>query len=78
MFLLGSFLIFLMNLIRIFILIDVLVKSQEVFPLMHDLFWSILASIYVVLIWIFLIYVFNIKTIPIYSDVKTLVNEIKK
>ena len=68
-FFVGSLLIFAANIIRIDILIITLIKyGSSLFNTLHLLFWKILSTIYVVLLWIFLTKTFKIKEIPIYSD----------
>ncbi len=72
-FLLGSLLILIGNLIRIEVLIYLLLtKNINYFQQLHLLFWKILSSVYVVGIWILLTWLFHIKTIPFYSDFQTL------
>lgn len=78
MFLLGSIIIFSINLTRILILIAVLeTKGFNAFQQTHDIIWIIFGSLLVALTWIFLIYHYNIKSIPIYSDLKYLLNQTK-
>ena len=70
-FLLGILLIFIANIIRIDVLIITLIEfGSKAFETIHLLFWKILSSIYVVLVWIFLTKIFKIEKIPIYSDSK--------
>lgn len=79
MFLLGSLLILIANLIRLDILIIIFISySKEVFSTLHMFFWKILSSIYVALVWIFLVYKFRIKKIPIYSDILYLTKSLKR
>lgn len=79
LFFLGIFLIFIMNIIRIDVLIIILLKfGVNWFDKLHVLFWEFFSSIYVALVWIFLIYKFKIKTIPAYSDILALIKKIKK
>jgi len=73
MFLLGSLIILIINLIRIIILVLILDKYGYI----HILTWSIIGSILVALIWIFLIKLYNISSIPFYSDFKYLIKKIK-
>jgi len=69
MFLFGSLLIYLMNILRIFILVYVSLNyGTNLFDKIHILFWDFTASIFVALVWIFLINFYKIKSIPIYSD----------
>lgn len=78
MFLLGSLLILAANIIRIDILIYILIKyGSNLFNTLHLFIWKILSSLFVVLIWILLTKKFKIKTIPIYSDYKFLIKNLK-
>ena len=73
MFLFGSLLIYLMNVVRIFILIMVSLNyGVNWFERIHILFWDFTASVFVALVWIFLIKFYKIKDIPVYSDIKYL------
>lgn len=73
MFLFGSLLIYLMNIIRIFVLINISINlGLNWFEKIHLVFWDFTASIFVAFVWIFLINFYKIKTIPIYSDLEYL------
>lgn len=77
-FLYGSLLILIINVIRIDLLVYALILiSSRLFETIHLFFWKVLSGIVVVLIWIYLIRKYNIKEIPIYSDVKYLMRKIK-
>lgn len=77
-FLIGSILILAMNIIRIIILTFILINyGTNLFDLVHLFFWSIVSGVYVAFVWIFLVYIFKIKSIPIYDDLKYLYNNIK-
>lgn len=79
MFGVGSALIFVFNLIRVNILILVLVHFDlDWFNYLHLFFWKFLSTIVVVLIWFLLVKAYKVKNIPVYSDVKFLLGEIKK
>ena len=72
-FLIGSFLILVMNIIRVIILILVGVNyGEEWFELIHLAFWYGISGVYVALVWIFLVYRYKIKSVPVYSDLKYL------
>ncbi|MBI2673204.1 hypothetical protein HYX19_03010 [Candidatus Woesearchaeota archaeon] len=74
----GILLILLLNIIRIDILIFIFLEyGINWFNNLHLFFWKFLSSIAVVLIWIFLCHKFKIKNIPVYSDFKFLMKEIK-
>ncbi len=69
MFIIGSSLILVTNVIRIDVLIYTFLEfGKNLFNLIHLFFWTIISSVYVVIVWLFLTGVFKIKTIPIYSD----------
>lgn len=73
MFLSGSLLILIMNISRILILIFVLIEFRtNYFEAIHMVFWKLISGVYVAFVWIFLVLVFKIKSIPIYSDLKEL------
>jgi exosortase/archaeosortase family protein len=79
MFLIGSFLILAINIIRIDILIIILIKYSKVtFETVHLLFWKMLSTIIVALIWITLTFIFKVKTIPVVSDIVHLIKIIRK
>lgn len=78
MFLIGSALIFGMNIARIIILIVVLLENQSAFKATHFVFGLMLSAGYVILIWILLSLLFKVKTIPFYSDIKFLSCEMFK
>jgi len=73
MFLIGSLLIFIVNMARIIGLIIILLKSPESFYIAHTILFIIISTVYVLIIWIALSIMFKIKTIPIYSDLKDLI-----
>jgi len=73
LFLSGCFLIFLMNVVRIDILLYILVEfGKNWFERFHIFFWHFVSSVYVAAVWIFLTYKFKVKSIPVYSDLKFL------
>ena len=66
-------------LLRIVVLILVLYYAgQNWFDLIHLVFWRFVAGFYVALVWIFLVNKFKVKSIPVYSDVKELLESIKR
>ena len=73
MFLVGSFLILVANIIRIDILAYLLVKNNvNLFLTLHMLTWKLLSGIYVAIVWIFLVKKYDVKGIPLISDFKYL------
>lgn len=72
-FLTGSLGIFIMNVLRIFILVLIRIFiGKDLFDNIHILFWSIISGVYIALVWIALVKIFKIKSIPIYDDLKYL------
>lgn len=73
MFLFGSLLIYILNIIRIAFLVVLSISfNTTLFDIIHTIFWKFLSGIYVAGVWIFLVYLFKIKSIPFYSDIKYL------
>ena len=64
--------LFILNILRIILL--VLISNEPYFPTAHWVFWHLISTIFVVGIWIKLIYTYDLKGIPIYSDLKHLIS----
>jgi len=71
-------LLLIINILRIFFLSVLLVNNFRFFDITHKLFWYILSTLFVVGIWFLIVKIFKIKQIPVYSDVKYLMKNIKK
>ncbi len=71
-----SLLIF--NIIRIMILISIYMSGNLSFDLVHEFFWYGLSTVLVLFIWFLEVKIYRIKDIPIYSDIKSLIQYIKK
>jgi len=70
MFVYGSLMILAFNTLRIFILVSVYLNfGKNYFDALHLVFWNLISTIAVVLIWIFLIKKYKVKEIPVYSDI---------
>jgi len=67
-FLFASFL--LLNIIRIIVFTALYLSGGDIFNIAHLLFWYIGSTILLVLIWFFNVFLFKIKSIPIYTDIK--------
>ncbi len=65
-----------LNVLRILFLISI--NSFIYFEEIHALFWYGLSTIFVVLIWVSLVRIFKIKSIPVYSDFKFLIGLMRK
>jgi len=71
LFIIGSLLILIANIIRLELLIYLFRNySIELFNTIHLFIWKVIASVYVVLVWIFLTKYYKIKEIPIISTLK--------
>jgi exosortase/archaeosortase family protein len=77
LFLLGLFL--LLNIIRIFSFAMFFAsKNYEIFNIAHVSSWYFGSTLLVILLWFSNIYLFKIKSIPVFTDIKTLINQIKQ
>jgi len=70
--------LFLVNTVRLFILSIMVVQNSEYFDIVHKLFWYLLSTIFVIAIWFLTVKLFDISKIPVYSDVKFLIKNIKQ
>ena len=61
-----------LNILRIFSLSILYDNSFRFFDITHKLFWYGLSTLFVILIWFYTVKKFNIKEIPIYTDLKYL------
>ena len=78
MFLLGSLILFIVNILRIFVLAVALLEfDKRWFDTLHLFFWQIFSTLFVVITWVYLTKMFKVKTIPVYSDFKHLKNIVK-
>jgi exosortase/archaeosortase family protein len=69
--LLSSFvLLFFFNMSRLVFLVSIVRASY--FEAVHWFLWNFVSVIFVVGIWVLMVYLFRLKTIPIYSDLKYL------
>lgn len=79
LFLLGSGLIFVANIIRIQILFYLLFNvGKNYFETLHLFIWKVLSSVYVAGVWIFLTWKFKIKGIPVVDDFLFVLKKIKR
>lgn len=66
-----AFLAFLLiNVIRIIILSIMYVEGSPIFDVTHKVFWYLGSTLFVVAIWFFQVYKFNIRGVPFASDLK--------
>ena len=69
----GFLSIFVMNILRILVLILVYVNfGKNYFDLLHMFFWHLLSTIFVVVVWLLLTKNFRVRGVPVYSDLKSL------
>lgn len=72
--LLSFAIILVLNLLRIFLLGNVYVFDFSSFDFLHSFFWYFLSIVFVVCTWFAQVRIFNIKDIPVYTDLKYLYN----
>ena len=65
-------LFFLINLIRIISLSFMYVERSTLFDFTHKLFWYLGSTVFVIGIWFLEVWIFRLKKIPIYEDMKFL------
>ncbi|MDD5254046.1 MAG: pacearchaeosortase [Candidatus Nanoarchaeia archaeon] len=74
----GFLFIFIGNVIRINILIYYFINNNvDMFQTIHFLMWNIVSTVYVILVWLFLVYRFKIHGIPLIDDIRFLWKRIK-
>jgi len=61
--------LFLINILRIVVIIPMFLSNSSWFDFTHKFFWFVLSVVFVALIWILTIRVFRISKVPVYSDV---------
>ncbi len=71
-----SFLI--LNIIRILIFSSLYLSGFQYFDLAHKIIWYAGSTILIVLIWFLNIWLFKIRNIPIYTDIKSIAQDIRK
>jgi len=76
--LVSFILFFIANILRIVILSVLFFDNFIYFDIIHTIFWYFLSILFVIIIWFFLVYIFKIKSIPFYTDIKSLYKHIKK
>ncbi|MBI5148239.1 pacearchaeosortase [Candidatus Pacearchaeota archaeon] len=76
---LFTFSVFLIaNIIRIVIMASLFVNSFEFFDITHLIVWYLISAIFVFGVWVLALKIFNIKSIPFYSDFIYIKSKIKK
>ncbi len=68
LFVFSSFLLLLLNILRIFVLSLLFLSGTSLFDITHELFWYFGSVVFVVGIWFLSVKMFKIKEIPFYSD----------
>lgn len=66
------------NILRILFFFVLFLKDFSYFDITHRIFWYFGSTILVIAIWFFNVYLFKIKEIPVYSDVRFLLKLFKK
>jgi len=78
-FLIGSLIVYLANILRIFVLVVVYMQFGEYyFDAVHLVFWHIVSTLFVAITWIVLVEFYKIKSVPIYSDIKFILRYLGK
>jgi exosortase/archaeosortase family protein len=75
---LSLLILLILNIVRIFSFSVLYIKTSPIFDLTHVLFWYVLSIVFVIAIWFLMVRLFLIREIPFYSDIKTLIKDIRK
>jgi len=75
--LLSFAILFVLNVLRIVFLTSLYVNDSVFFDFSHKFFWYGLSTFFVVGIWFFVVKMFSIKKVPVYSDVKYFLKKIR-
>lgn len=76
LFLIGGAMIFFLNITRIIFLVFLYVEfGKNYFDLVHLFFWHFVSTVFVAVVWIFLVEKYKLKSIPIWSDVKEILKK---
>tara|TARA_Y100000310_G_scaffold337740_1_gene425587 strand:- start:2815 stop:3369 length:555 start_codon:yes stop_codon:yes gene_type:complete len=67
--------LFILNILRILFLI--LIRGNTYFVTIHWISWHLISILFVVIIWFLIVKKYNIKKIPLYSDLNYLYNLVK-
>lgn len=71
-------LLYLLNISRLLIFSYILVAGYDFFDILHKITWYFLSLVFVIGIWFLTAKIFSIKQVPIYTDLKSIINNIKK
>jgi hypothetical protein len=74
----SIFFLLLINILRITLFSFLLINDYVYYDIFHKIFWYFLSIPIVLGIWFFSVYLFKIKNIPIYSDIKLIFLSIRR
>jgi exosortase/archaeosortase family protein len=67
--------LFFLNTLRLVLLVPLV--TTPYFDTIHWIFWHLISTVFVVAVWVSMVFIYKIKAIPVYSDIKFLVSLIK-
>ena len=73
--LLSFLILFVLNILRIFLLSILYHNNVPYVDFTHKLFWYVLSTVFVILIWFLIVKIFSIKEVPVYTDFKYLMKK---
>lgn len=73
LYLFSAFLFMFINVIRIVFLIILLKENFVYFDIAHRIVWYALSTIFVVGIWFFSAWMFKVRAIPLYEDIRNII-----
>jgi exosortase/archaeosortase family protein len=68
-------LLFFLNTLRLVLLVPL--TTTPYFETIHWIFWHLISTVFVVAIWVSVVYIYKIKGVPVYSDIKFIASLLK-
>jgi exosortase/archaeosortase family protein len=66
-----------LNILRIVIFANLLAQGANYFDIAHQMAWYFGSTVLIIIVWFITVLIFGIRNIPIYTDVTTLIAEIR-
>jgi exosortase/archaeosortase family protein len=74
----SVFSLLILNILRISLLSSLLIGDFAYFNELHKFLWYFMSIVLVITVWFATAYIFKIKEIPVYSDFKQIIKQIRK
>ena len=67
--------LFIINIIRIALLAILFINESKYYNDLHHILWYIISTLFIIGLWFLTAYIFKIRNIPVYSDIKTIISK---